>query len=67
MFNSGYEMRSVTVTPLHNISSIFSNIFTFRLDKIGFSDEHFFVNYKNIALGYFGNACVYFELNKYVL
>ena len=43
MFNSGYEMRSVTVTPLHNISSIFSNIFTFRLDKIGFSDEQCFL------------------------
>ena len=26
-----------------------------------------FENSKNIALGYFGNACVYFELNKYVL
>ena len=26
-----------------------------------------FENSKNIAFGYFGNACVYFELNKYVL
>ena len=67
-------MRSVTVTSLRNISWFSSNIiyfnnFTiiFRLDTKGFPMNGVFENYKIIAFEYFRNACVYFELNKYVL
>ena len=63
MFNSGYEMRSVTVTSLHNISSnlFFRTFLHFGSTKKVFPMKHVFEIYKNFAFEYLGNACVCFE------